>query len=124
MVDLRGISPPSALCAAQAMMTALAAVIVWAVWGNAAAIAALFGGLVAVVPALYLAIKIGLRRNASQAKDILGTFYQGELVKLLLTGLMFFIGVRLFGEHFAPLMLTCMACLAMNWVILAVARFE
>jgi len=41
---------------------------------------------------------------------------------LLLTAFLFFIGARLFGEHFAPLMLTCMACLAMNWVMLAVAK--
>ena len=124
MVDLRGVSPASALCAAQAMTTVVAVIIAWTVWGNPAAMAALFGGLVAVVPALYLAVRMHLRRNAVQAKEILGTLYQGELVKLLLTALMFFIGTLLFGKHFAPLMLTCMACLAMNWVILAVARFD
>ena len=86
--------------------------------------ASLFGGLVAIVPALYLVVRINLRRNAVQAKEILGTIYQGELIKLLLTALMFFIGALLFGKHFAPLIFTCMACLAMNWVILAVTRFD
>ena len=123
-MDLRGVAPATALCAAQAMTTAVAVIIVWPMSGSAAAMAALFGGLVAVVPALYLAVRISLRRNAAHAKEILGTVYQGELVKLLLTALMFFIGALLFGKYFAPLMLTCMACLAMNWVILAVARFE
>ena len=124
MVGLRGVSTASALCVAQAITTAIAVFIAWTVSGSAAATAALFGGLVAIVPALYLAVRIGVRRDTAQAKEILGAFYQGELVKLLLTGLMFFIGALLFGKHFAPLIFTCMACLAMNWLILAFARFE
>lgn len=110
------------LCSAQAITTALATIIVWFVSGSDAAVAALFGGMIAVVPALFFAVRVWLRRGASEAKDILGMFYQAELGKLLLTAFLFFIGARLFGKHFAPLMLTCVACLAMNWVMLAVAR--
>lgn len=110
------------LCSAQAITAALATIIVWFVSGSDAAVAALFGGMVAVVPALFFATRIWMRRGVTEAKDILGMFYQAELGKLLLTAFLFFIGVRLFGEHFAPLLLTCMACLAMNWLMLAVAR--
>jgi ATP synthase protein I len=106
------------------MTTAIAVIIAWTWSGSAAATASLFGGLVAIVPALYLLFRINLRRNVVQAKEVLGTIYQGELIKLLLTALMFFIGALLFGKHFAPLIVTCMACLAMNWVILAVTRFD
>ncbi len=109
------------LCVAQAITTALATIIVWFVSGSDAAFAALFGGMIAVVPALFFAVRVWLRRGATEAKDILGMFYQAELGKLLLTALLFFIGARLFGKHFAPLMLTCVACLAMNWLILAVS---
>ena len=123
-VDLRGLAPAWVLCAAQAITTALAMIIAWASSGGEAAISALFGGMVAIVPALFFAVRVGLLRNSSQAKQILGTFYQAELGKLLLTVLLFFIGARLFGKHFAPLMLTCVACLAMNWVTLAVARID
>jgi ATP synthase protein I len=122
MVDLRGVSPVWGLCVAQAMTTALATIIAWMWSGRDAALAALFGGMVAVVPALFFAARVSLRRKTSQAKEILGAFYQAELGKLLLTAFLFFVGTRLFGEHFAPLMLTCVACLAMNWVMLAVAR--
>jgi len=121
-VDLRGVSPAWWLCAAQLMTTALAMIVAWVVSGTDAAIAALFGGMVAVVPAVFFAIRVGLRRGTSEAKEVLGAFYQAELGKLLLTAFLFFVGARLFGKHFAPLMLTCVACLAMNWVMLAVAK--
>ena len=122
-MDLRGVSPAWMLCSTQAITAALATIIVWFVSGSDAAMAALFGGMVVVVPALFFATRIWMRRSATEAKDILGMFYQAELGKLLLTALLFFIGVRLFGQHyFAPLMLTCVACLAMNWLMLAVSR--
>lgn len=124
MANLRGVSPAWALCTAQAMTTALAVTVVWAWLGRPAAMAALFGGMVAVVPALYFAARVGVRRKSAEAKEILGAFYQAELVKLLLTAFLFLIGALLFGKHFAPLMLTCMACLAMNWVILAVVKID
>ena len=58
------------------------------------------------------------------AKQALGELYRAELGKLLLTALMFVIGALFFGQHYAALMLTCVACLAMNWVVLAFARPE
>ena len=112
------------LCIAQVITTAFGVVIAWGVSGGAAAAAARFGGMVAILPALYFAVRIGLRRDSTQAKEILGVFYRAELGKLLLTALLFFIGALLFGKHFAPLMLTCVACLAMNWVMLAVAKVD
>ena len=124
MVDLRGVSPGWALCMAQTATTVLAVIVTWVLLGRSASVAALFGGMVAIVPALYFAVRVGMRREATQAKEILGTFYQAELVKLLLTAFLFLIGALLFGKHFAPLMLTCVACLAMNWVMLAVVKFE
>jgi len=123
-MDLRGVSPAWALCVAQAMITALAATVTWLLLGRSASLAALYGGMVAIVPTLYFAVRVGNRRKTSQAKEILGAFYEAELVKLLLTAFLFLIGALLFGKHFAPLMLTCVACLAMNWLMLAVAKFE
>lgn len=123
-VQFRDVSFAWLLCALQTLTTALAALVLWTISGSAAAIAALFGGLIVIVPALYFAARVGLSRNTVQAREILGTFYQAELGKLLLTALLFFIGTLLFGKHFAPLMLTCVACLAMNWIMLAVARTD
>jgi ATP synthase protein I len=124
IMDLRGVSPAWALCMAQTMTTALAATVTWLLLGRSASLAALYGGIVAIAPTLYFAVRVGTRHKTSQAKEILGAFYQAELVKLLLTAFLFLIGALLFGKHFAPLMLTCVACLAMNWLMLAVVKFE
>lgn len=97
----------------------IAAGIAWVISDSAAAIAALFGGIVVVLPALYFAFRVDRRHGATQARDILGGFYRAELGKLMLTALLFFVGARLFGDHFAPLMLTSVACVAMNWLVLA-----
>jgi len=123
-VDIRGISLALVLCGAQVVTTAIAVLIAWTISGNAASIAALFGGVVAIVPAAYFAVKVYPRRPGAQAREILGAFYRAELGKLLLTALLFLIGALLFGKHFAPLMFTCIACLAMHWLILAVAAID
>jgi len=123
-VDLRGVSLAWVLCAAQAATTLVAVIVVAAIWGKAAALAAAFGGIVVVVPALYFAFRVHPRRGVTEAKQVLGAFYRAELGKLLLTALLFFIGARWFGAHFAPLMLTCVACLAMNWLVLAFAAID
>ena len=121
-MDLRGISPVWGLCLAQAITTVVAVSIAWATIDRAAAGAALFGGMTAIVPALYFAFKVARKRGVTDADEVLGAFYRAEVGKLFLTLLLFALGVRWFGEHFAPLMLTCVACLAMNWVMLAVAK--
>ena len=104
------------------MTTAAAVLVAWLVAGKAAALAAAFGGIVVVVPTAYFAVRIYLRRGGTQAAEILGGFYRAELGKLLLTALLFFIGALLFGKHFAPLIFTCMACLAVNWLMLAITN--
>src|SRR5262249_10842130 len=121
---LRSGSPAWALCMAQTLATALAVTVTWVWFGRPAALAALYGGMVAIVPALYFAFRVGMRRRATEAKEILGAFYQAGLIKLLLTAFLFLIGALLFGEYFAPLMLTCVACLAMNWLVLALAKID
>ncbi len=75
---------------------------------------------VVIAPTIYFAAKVGLQR--SNAAEVLGAFYKAEVGKLILTALLFWIGALLFGPHFAPLMITCIACLAMNWVMLAVTK--
>jgi ATP synthase protein I len=123
-LEMRRFSPSWALGVAQAAVIVPCVALAWWMGGPAAGRAALFGGLVAFVPALYFAVRVGLYRGDPGARQVLGSFYQAELGKLLLTALLFFIGVKLFGSQFAPLMLTCVACLAMNWLVLAVARFD
>jgi len=121
---LRGGSLAWGLCVAQAITATVAAVVVWVVWGHQAALAALFGGVVAIVPTLYFAAKVYLRANGATAAEVLGAFYRAEVGKLILTALLFWIGALMFGQHFAPLIITCMACLAMNWVMVWLTRAD
>lgn len=121
---LRGGSLAWGLCGAQAITATVATVVVWIVWGHQAALAALFGGVVAIVPTLYFAAKIYLRAGGATAAEVLGAFYRAEVGKLILTALLFVIGAKMFGQHFAPLIITCLACLAMNWVMVWLSRAD
>jgi len=124
-LHLRGGSLALGLIAAQAITAAVATVVVAVFWGGAAALAALFGGITVIVLTLYFVAKVYLRAGGTpETKDVLGAFYKAEVGKLLLIALMFAIGAKVFGAHFAPLILTAIACLAMNWVMVAVARDE
>jgi F0F1-type ATP synthase assembly protein I len=104
------------------MVTAVSAAIAWVVADAGTAAAAAFGGLIVLLPGLWFARKALIRTVATEPKAMLGAFYKAEFGKLLLTTLLFFIGALWFGKHFAALMLTCIACLAMNWLMLAVAK--
>jgi ATP synthase protein I len=118
----RGRSTAWALVSAQALTAGIAAVIVLIGWGPAAALAACFGGVVVIAPTVYFAAKVGMGTGRANAAEVLGAFYRAEVGKLILTVLLFWIGALLFGRYFAPLMITCIACLAMNWVMLAVTK--
>jgi ATP synthase protein I len=120
-VERRGRSAASALLGAQALTAALAGGIAWIAGGPAAALAALFGGLAVLLPTVYFAAKVHFRAGGTAA-ELLGAFYRAEAGKLVLTMVMFGIGAKLFGQHFAPLMLTSVACIAMNWLIVALTR--
>lgn len=117
----RGRSTAWALIVAQVLTAAIAAAIVWVGWGHSAALAACFGGVVVIAPTIYFAAKVALGAG-STAAEVLGAFYRAEVGKLILTALLFWIGAKWFGQYFAPLILTSIACLAMNWVMLAVTK--
>ena len=120
-LGLRGASPALVLCLAQIAVALVAGAIAGVSRGRAAAAAALFGGLVVIVPSAYFAAKVFLRAGKTGA-EVLGAFYRAEVVKLVLTALLFWIGTVMFAAQFAPLMLTCIACLAMNWLVVALTR--
>jgi ATP synthase protein I len=109
------------LAGAQAAVALSGALVAWIGWGKAAGAAALFGGVAVVLPAAYFAAKIGRSSNAT-APEVLGAFYRAEVGKLILTAVLFWIGAKWFGQHFAPLILASIACLATNWVMVAVTK--
>src|SRR5512132_1423623 len=84
-VSVRGGSTAWALVGGQALTAAVAGLVVWIGWGAAAALAAMFGGIVVILPTLYFAAKVYLRAGNATAAEVLGTFYRAEAMKLVLT---------------------------------------
>ena len=78
----------------------------------------------AVLPSLYMALRLFLRSSGDAPGEILGAVYQGAIGKFVLAGLCFWIGARGFPAHFLSLMLAYIACLAAYWIALAVIRLD
>lgn len=123
-VHLRGISLAWAVIGIQASIGGLAALLMVGFRSRTEALAALFGGGIAIAPTVYFALRVYLRPAAAEAKDVVGGFYRAEVGRFALTAVLFFIGVSLFAAQFGPLIFTYMACLLAYWVVSAVARID
>lgn len=85
---------------AQAGLTAILAAIFLSIEGPVSGYSALLGGLTAVVPNAFLALRLSLPRRNPGAAALMRAAYIGELGKVMLTAIMFgaiFIGVRPLG---------------------------
>lgn len=99
----------------------VSAALFW-LWSPGAAAAALFGGAVIAVPTAWFALAVLVRGAAKMPRKMPGVFYRAEATKLILMAFGFVLGALWFGNRFAPLILTAMACLAVNWGMLAAGR--
>lgn len=82
---------------AQAGLTAILAAVFLSTGGPVSGYSALLGGLTAVVPNAFLALRLTLPRRDRGAAGLVRAAYIGELGKVTLTAIMFgaiFIGVR------------------------------
>jgi len=121
----RNDAPPARkLATLQGIAIAVCVTVAAAIGGRGEATAALFGGLAVFLPSLWFWRRAQASSGNTDARKALGALYVAEIGKLVLVGLMLWLGALLFRQHYLALMLTCMACLAMNWVLLAVARFD
>lgn len=59
------------------------------IFGANAAVSALLGGMVCVVPNAYFARKLFKYQGARSAKQIVNSFYKGEAMKIILSVLLF-----------------------------------
>jgi len=122
--QLRGAAIARAVCLVQMGILLIAALLTGLVWGRAQAIAALYGGLVALIPTAYFAYRVFARRKTQDPGQMLGAFYLGEFGKLGLTAVLFWLGVALFAKQFLALMVTYAACLLAYWLVLAWLGFD
>ncbi|WP_420465222.1 ATP synthase subunit I [Panacagrimonas sp.] len=123
-VHLRGISLAWAVCTAQAGIGLVAAVIAALLSGMSAALAAGYGSLIAIIPTFYFALRVYWRQRGGDPREVVGSFYRGEIGKMALTALMFFFGVVGFAENFLPLLCAYVACLAAYPTVWLVARID
>jgi ATP synthase protein I len=108
-----------AVCLTQIAIAAVAALVAGVLAGREPAIAALYGGIVAVVPTIYLARHTLTGLEGRKPPEMVGAFYRGEIGKLALTALLFALGVGLFAKQFLALILTYAACLLAYWLVIA-----
>jgi ATP synthase protein I len=85
----QGLHGANRLFAWQLGITLLLALIAMVVSGLTAAMSALLGGLVSIVPNAYFARKLFRHQGAQAAKQIVNSFYKGEASKIALSIAMF-----------------------------------
>ena len=114
-----GTSPARSVCLIQVIIAAVSAGIFAAMSGPPQAWAALYGGIVALLPTAYFARRVFRRGPGQSPADMAGAVYRGEIGKIALTALLFVFGISVFAKHFLALILTFMACQLAYWVAIA-----
>ncbi len=86
-------------------------------FGWQAARSAGLGGLIAFIPNVYFALKIS-HDQGNDPQRIMRGFYVGEVVKLILTAVLFVLVFRLPNISFMPLFTSFVAVLGVFWFAL------
>jgi ATP synthase protein I len=81
------------------------------------ALSPLFGGLAALIPNLYFALRI-YKSAGQEARKIVRSFYVGESGKLLLTGALFAMIFQIPNLQLLPLFVAYAAALSVFWFAL------
>lgn len=75
----------------QMAVTLGVALVIWLFWGFYSGVSAFTGGMICVIPNLYFAWRFFSATGALAAKQIVRGMYRAEMIKLLLTGLLFLV---------------------------------
>ena len=103
----------------QVVITVVAAIICFAVWGRIAGISALVGGGISAVSSAALALLAFGSPAGSNPERVARGFYVGEGVKLALTVVMFIAVFLTMKVSFVALFGTYIATLFVYWIALA-----
>jgi ATP synthase protein I len=85
VIDVKHVVPLTLL--AQASVSVVVAVVLWAWWGDIAAKSAMLGGLAIVVPNAFSAARLLTPSRDESARAMLRSAWVGEIGKVLLTAL-------------------------------------
>lgn len=97
MKNQRGLQGARRLLICQLSITVLFAAIALLLSSTTAAMSALLGGMVSIVPTAYFAIKLFRYQGARAARQIVNSFYKGEALKLILTIALFALVFKFFN---------------------------
>ena len=101
----------------QMLVTVLVAVAFAVIEGKTFALYAFLGGIAALIPNIYFALRIKSAQG-QEAKKIVRSFYVGESGKLLLTAALFMLIFQLPNIKFLPLMTGYVSVLSIFWFAL------
>ncbi|HIG92323.1 MAG: F0F1 ATP synthase assembly protein I [Methylococcales bacterium] len=119
MVGARTMAAVSKILAMQILIVAVVASGFF-LWGTGQSfISSLLGGVVAIIPNLYFALKVS-SSTGQDAKKVVRTFYVGESAKLILTAVMFFLVFQWPEIEIMPLMVGYIAALTVFWFALII----
>jgi len=102
----------------QAAVTAVAALVGFALGGAHVALSAALGGAIGTVASLGMALMAFGGKSPSPAR-ILGAFYAGEVVKVALAIVSFILVLKLTGAAPLPMFAAYMATFVVYWIVLA-----
>ncbi len=114
-LDNCGMSLARRLCLMQTVAGGAIAVGCYVLVGSDSARAAMFGVLAAIVPPFFFAWRALSVPRGGPPDRLVAAMYRGEAGKLLLVGVLFGLGVKLYPQHLVALLLTYMVCLAVYW---------
>ncbi len=103
----------------QAAVTAAAALAGFAFGGAHAALSAALGGAIGTIASLGMALMAFGGKAARSPALILGTFYAGEIVKVVLAIVSFVLVLKLTGASPLPMFAAYMATFVVYWIVLA-----
>lgn len=103
----------------QAVVTAAAALAGFAFGGPHTAISCALGGAIGTIASLGMALMAFGGKAPATAARILGTFYAGEVVKVVLAVISFILVLKLTGASPLPMFAAYMATFLVYWIVLA-----
>ena len=112
------------VCLVQLGIASAMALLVGMIWGLQFALAALYGALTAILPTLYFAFRLFVRSPQAAPAEVVGAAFRGEIGKLVMTAVLFWLGVAMFAPQFLALLATYAACLLAYWPALARVGFD
>jgi len=103
----------------QAAVTLAAAFVGWALGGLHVGVSAALGGAIGTLGSLGMALMAFRGKAALSAARILGTFYAGEMVKVVLAIVSFVLVLKLTAAAPLPMFGAYMATFVVYWIVLA-----